>query len=57
MRKKKKFRDEREKENAKLNEEMMGEWEKRLQAILAKYDQDLTRKRGPLDQKVTFYTL
>ena len=47
----KKFRDERAEEEKKLESEVKEEWEKRLQVIQAKYEQDLKKKRDQLDQK------
>lgn len=43
-----KFRDERAKEEKKLDLEVKEEWEKRLQLIQSQYEQDMKRKR---DQK------
>lgn len=42
--KKKKFRDERVKEEEKLDKEVKEEWEKRLKAIQIQYEADLKRK-------------
>ena len=44
-----KFRDERAKEEKKLEQEVKDEWEKRLQLIQSQYEQDLQKKK---DQKV-----
>jgi len=44
-----KFRDERAKEEKKLEQEVKDEWEKRLQMIQSQYEQDLQKKK---DQKV-----
>ena len=46
----KKFRDERVKEEKKLEQEVKDEWEKRLQLIQSQYEQDLKKKK---DQKVS----
>jgi hypothetical protein len=45
----KKFRDERAKEEKKLEQEVKDEWEKRLKLIQSQYEQDLQKKK---DQKV-----
>ena len=49
----KKFLNERAVEEKKLDEEVKEEWENKLQAIHAQYEQDLKRKRDQMDQKVT----
>ncbi len=44
--------NERAVEEKKLDEEVKEEWENKLQAIHAQYEQDLKRKRDQMDQKV-----
>jgi hypothetical protein len=45
------FLSEREQEQKKLDQEVREEWEKRLQAIQAQYEQDLRKKKDQKDQK------
>ena len=47
-----KFRDERLKEEEKLNQEVKEEWEKRLRAIQIQYEADMKRKRDIKEAKV-----
>jgi hypothetical protein len=48
-----KFRVDREFEEKKIEREVIDEWEKKLQVLTAKYEDDLTRKKDQNTERVS----
>ena len=46
----------RELEEKKIEREMTDEWEKKLQMITAKYEDDLRKKKDKNSERVNFYS-
>jgi hypothetical protein len=47
-----KFRVDRELEEKKIEREVIDEWEKKLQMLTAKYEDDLRRKKDKITERV-----